>query len=311
MGKPTVHILLATYQGQAYLQQQLDSIANQSYVNWELLISDDGSTDSTLEIAAAFAHSVQQRVQILSGPGKGVTHNFFHLIHSVGMIQPMDLYGFCDQDDVWLPFKLERAMSYFTSQSEKSENSYLYCSRSHIVDHQLNHLGMSACPRKAVGFGNALLQNIASGNTMIFNLVLLNILRRINPADSVLHDWTAYQAATGAGGVVIFDKQPTLLYRQHNANVVGANQGFKSQWHRIRFMLGGGYRLWSDKTEAAMASIKTYLTKSSVQTLDSFAQARSRSHIHQRFYCGVKVRVWRQSRKGQISFWFALAFKLI
>ena len=105
-------MLLATYQGEAFLKQQLDSLTGQSYTNWHLHISDDASTDSTLQIIAEFIKGTSQVVTVYDGPCKGVTYNFFHLINTVAS-HPTNLYAFCDQDDVWLPEKLRDAVAIF------------------------------------------------------------------------------------------------------------------------------------------------------------------------------------------------------
>ena len=127
MLEPTVHVLLATCQGEAFLKQQLDSLTGQSYTNWQLHISDDGSTDRTRQIVADFIESTAQLVTLCDGPCKGVTHNFFNLIHTVPNRQTA-LYAFCDQDDVWLPDKLHDAVAHFQKQKLAADQLYLYCS---------------------------------------------------------------------------------------------------------------------------------------------------------------------------------------
>ena len=101
---PPVAILLATRQGAEFLDAQLQSLATQSYGNWRLVLSDDGSTDGTLQIARRFAADHPDReVTILSGPRRGATQNFLHLVDSV---RPGEALAYCDQDDVWLPERL-------------------------------------------------------------------------------------------------------------------------------------------------------------------------------------------------------------
>jgi glycosyltransferase involved in cell wall biosynthesis len=272
--KPTVHILLASYQGEAYLAQQLESIAAQTYDVWHLWVSDDGSTDKTREIVAQFASLAPQRVELLDGPCKGVTQNFFHLINSTSLDNPESLYAFCDQDDVWLPQKIAVAVAQYQSQRLSSEQPYLYCGRTEIVDENLRHIGHSAIPMRPLGFGNALLQNIAGGNTMVFNSALLNILLRINPLHSVLHDWSAYQVATGCGGVIHFDVECCLLYRQHALNQVGVKSGLISLISRLKKLCHGQNRSWNCKTEKAMMDIQECLTLEAVKTLRIFNAIR-------------------------------------
>ena len=308
---PTVHILLASYQGELYLKEQLASLSLQTYSQWQLHVSDDGSNDSTPQIVAEFARTSPQAVHLCNGPGKGATHNFFHLINTVAASNPADLFAFCDQDDVWVPNKLANAVTHFKAQTLAPSQPYLYCSRTIVVDHLLVQRGLTPLPRKPLGFGNALLQNIASGNTMVFNQALLQILRLINPQHSVLHDWTAYQAATGCGGIVYFDERASIKYRQHTANVVGSNAGLISQMRRLRFMLQGGYKHWSLQTIQAMHQISPRLTAQNLTILNEFAAIHSMSNPYLRFLLSVNGRFWRQSRLGQASFAFALLFNLI
>ena len=309
--QPTVHILLASYQGELYLKQQLASLALQTHTNWQLHVSDDGSTDSTAHIAAEFARTSPQLVHFYSGPGKGATHNFFHLINTVAASNPGDLFAFCDQDDVWLPNKLTHAVAHFATQAVATGRPYLYCSRTMVVDHLLKPRGLTPVPRKPIGFGNALLQNIASGNTMVFNHALLQILRLINPQHAVLHDWTAYQVATGSGGMVYFDERASVQYRQHTANVVGSNAGWTNRIRRLRFMLQGGYKRWSLQTICAMKQISPHLAACSLATLHEFEAIHSTSNPCSRVLLAINGRFWRQSRLGHASLLVALLLNLV
>lgn len=311
MSHPTINILLATFQGEAFLKAQLHSLAAQTYTRWKLHVSDDGSSDQTVQIVTEFASSCQQSVLFCSGPGKGATHNFFHLINFVSSDDPTNLYAFCDQDDVWMPDKLASAVAQHASQILGLNQPWLYCSRTSIVDEQLVTRCLSPVPRNQLGFGNALLQNIASGNTMVFNQALLHILQSINPQHSVLHDWTSYQAATGCGGIVYFDQRVTVQYRQHAANVVGSNSGLLNQMRRLRFLLRGGYKDWSRLTINAMQQISPHLTTRNLATLREFETIRSIPNPCNRLLLAVRGKFWRQSRLGQASLAVALLLGLI
>lgn len=308
---PTVHILLATYQGAEYLQEQLESIACQTHKNWTLTVSDDGSTDGTLGIIRNFADRMDQLVTLLRGPGKGATANFFHLINAVNADTPDDLFSFCDQDDVWLPEKLSRAVYYHVHQEAPSCQPLMYCGRTQLVDASLSPQGLSKVPRRPLGFGNALLQNVASGNTMVLNTSLLRLLKQIDPAHSVWHDWSAYQAATGCGGVVHYDPMPCLLYRQHHANVIGATEGFLARLKRLRLILHGRYKQWGDQTEAAMADIGHHLSPAAMKQLEVFRQMRRCPDGLQRLRAGWSSGLWRQSPSGQAGLLVGLYLGLI
>lgn len=111
---PKVVILLATRNGAEFLQSQLDSFRVQTYAHWELLVSDDGSTDATIEIVNRFAGSVPQRVVIVPGPQKGFWQNFVALVRSESL--DGDLFAYSDQDDIWFPEKLAKAVNWFAQR---------------------------------------------------------------------------------------------------------------------------------------------------------------------------------------------------
>lgn len=305
----TVHVLLASYRGERYIGEQLESIAAQTHPAWRLLISDDGSSDRTVAICEDFARRhPQHRVRLIQGPRQRCsTANFFHLIHTVDGFQADDLFAFSDQDDVWLPEKLERAARVLGAAPLREGQAALYGSRTRLVDHRLQPMGVSRLPARPLGFGNALLQNVASGNTMVFNAALLDLLRRVNPAHAVLHDWTAYQVVTGCGGWMHFDPEPSLLYRQHDHNLIGSQGRSWDQVQRIRMLLRGQYRTWGNQTEAAMQDLSNLLTPEAQRLLRNFHHMRHQPQLIARLKAGAGSGLWRQTRAGRASFWLGLA----
>jgi len=211
-------VLLSSYNGSEYISEQISSILNQSYPYISLLIRDDGSTDSTQSIISQFQSSYPERIKYNFGNNVGVVRSFFSLLDEAD--RDFDYYAFCDQDDVWKPDKIERAIL----QLESLDNSpAMVCTATQITDNQLQPLRIwPKQPRKAPSFYNALVQNIAVGATITFNRRALDILS----LDSVdlnhvqMHDWWAYLCVS-AFGRVVFDPVPSILYRQHSNNVVG------------------------------------------------------------------------------------------
>lgn len=315
MHKPqaaTVHILLACYQGSAYIRAQLDSIAAQTHANWSLTISDDGSTDDTLALCREFARLHPQRsIRIIDGPRKRSTANFFHLMQEVVTLDENDLFAFCDQDDVWHPNKLERAVEALSRLKAPASQPLLYGGRTQQVNEELKPLGFSPLPRKALGFGNALLQNVASGNTMVFNNALLQLLRRVQPSHAVWHDWTAYLAVTSCGGQMWFDPEPSVLYRQHPSNLVGAQDRSRDKLQRLRLIAKGCYREWGDKTEKIMQDLAPHMSESAKHQLQVFQHMRQETSAWRRLRAGWHSGLWRQSREGEMTLFLALAFKRI
>lgn len=299
-----VHILLATYQGAAFLQQQLDSIARQSHTDWRLTISDDGSSDGTQAICERFAqaHSAHT-IRLLDGPRRRSTANFFHLLASVTDDDPSEWFAFCDQDDVWLDDKLARAVAVLASAlgEGRSAQPALYGARTRWVDEHLHPLGESPLPARPLGFGNALLQNVASGNTMVFNRPLLRLLQAYDPALAVVHDWTAYQLATGAGGLFHFDPTPALLYRQHAGNLIGAQSRIRDRFQRLGLLWQGQYRHWGELTERGLGALADRLTPQARHQLDAFRRVRHGSSARHRLAALREGHLWRQTLAGQLS----------
>ena len=309
---PLIHVLLATFQGAAYLRAQLDSIAAQEHPRWRLWISDDGSQDATLAICEAFSREhPDARVQILRGPGQGSTANFFHLLSQVQLDSEEDLFAFADQDDVWLPGKLARGVRALQALQPGRSQPALYGALTRLVDEHLHPTGLSALPTRPLGFGNALLQNVVSGNTMVFNYALLQRLRSIQPGHAVWHDWSAYQTVTGCGGLLHFDPVPCLLYRQHAHNLIGSQGRSWDKIQRLRMMFRGQYRTWGDQTEAAMQDLAPHLVPEARATLQVFANMRHHSNPLKRIHIGCTGPLWRQTTAGRVSLWLGLLLKQI
>jgi glycosyltransferase involved in cell wall biosynthesis len=307
---PTVHILLATFNGALYLDDQLQSIARQTYSDWTLTVSDDGSSDTTLAIIQRFSAQVHQPVTVLQGPRQSSsTANFFHLVAQAPTGNSQDLYAFCDQDDVWYDDKLLRAVKWHVNYS--GENVRLYCGRTQVVNEQLQPIGISPNISRPPSFGNALVQNIASGNSMVFSHAVLLAQRKVLPEHSVWHDWTTYIVSTALGGLVFFDQNPSLLYRQHQSNVIGTNNGLRSQLNRLQPLFLGRYKNWSELTERTVQDIKDALPQRSLDIFYKFQALRRNPSflVRLRTYANSEVR--RQSIISNASLIFAILFRLV
>src|SRR5258706_8555996 len=170
---PKVTILLATRNGAPFLKEQLDSYRAQTYPFWELLVSDDGSTDETIRILEGFARSVPQRVILRSGPQLGFWQNFVSLVRCDD--SDGDLFAYSDQDDIWFPEKLAKAVNWLGARPE--EQPALYFSRTELVNPDGKAIGFSRLFSRPPTFQNALVQNIGGANTMVFNRTARATLR--------------------------------------------------------------------------------------------------------------------------------------
>ena len=194
---------MCTFNGERFLAQQLNSILAQSHKNWSLLISDDGSTDATLDIVNSYRKKFgDKRIKIISGPCQGYAKNFLYALRQVK--GHYDYFAFCDHDDIWLKDKLKRSVSILQEHQLNCNRPQLYCSMTNFIDE--NNRFMRRChKRKGPDFGHSLVENIAGGNTMLFNKVSHGMLVSI-PVDLnvVSHDWILYQLVSGAGGYIYY-----------------------------------------------------------------------------------------------------------
>ncbi len=220
MSAERVAILLATYNGASYLPALLDSLSEQSHTGWTLLWRDDGSTDGTPELLRAFC--ARHGGIELAGQGQrlGVMENFLTLLRYAVGSSMFDRFAFCDQDDVWLPHKLDRALTHL--RGVQGERPALYCARWVLTDAALSRVGEAPAVH-TVGFPAPLAQNIATGCTIMLNPPAAALIGRAIPPRGSVHDWWAYIAVSSAGGTIIVDQEKVLLYRQHGGNTVGVS----------------------------------------------------------------------------------------
>lgn len=220
-----VEILLATYNGEQYLREQLDSILSQDYDNWIVRICDDASTDETCHILDEYQDKYPEKF-ILMKNEKGfgsAKKNFIHLIQNSSCNYIMC----CDQDDVWLPNKISLTLEAM-KQNEQDDLPVLVHTDLKVVDSKLNVLSDSFFEhsnfRKEFELNEILIQNFVTGCTMMMNRPMVTLMSRVKDCDTILmHDWVASVLATSAGKVAFVDT-PTMLYRQHAINSVGAKK---------------------------------------------------------------------------------------
>lgn len=308
-GPARVTILLAVHQGAAFLPAQLDSFVAQTGVDWSLIISDDspGPDDGTGAILRAFqaAHPARD-ITLCRGPRHGFAANFLTLLQAVppGVAH----VAFSDQDDVWLPDKLSRAVA--ALQDVPGARPALYCARTMVVDRELRAHGLSPGFGRAPAFENALVQSIGGGNTMMLNRPGLDLARDAaaevlrGPGTVVAHDWWLYQMITGCGGVVLRDPVPALLYRQHGGNMIGANRSFRERIGRASAVMGGRLQRWNRINMAALAVSARHFEPEAQRVLAQYRAARE-GPPHRRLAALAASGVWRQHRLDTAALYLA------
>jgi len=303
-GADHVVILLALFEGAAQLREQLDSLADQTHGDWSLVVSDDGSTDRGPDVLRQFARQHADRaVTLIDGPRMGFAQNFLHLLRAADPDTPF--VSFCDQDDVWLPEKTARAVEALSTAPPGIPA--MYCGRTLHCDENLAPMRASPRFKRPPSFRNALVQNIGGGNTVVLNNAALRMLATasLRVEGIVSHDWWMYQMVTGAGGTVIYEREPGLLYRQHAGNAVGANGTARTAMQRFARVMEGRFRDWIDQNLAALKANADLLTEENREVLETFALARDAAVIRRlRLLSGIGLH--RQSHHDNLAFWLAV-----
>jgi hypothetical protein len=301
---------MGTWNGARHLTEQLDSFLAQDHPDWSLILRDDGSTDATPACLAAFRDAHPGRaVTILptlpTPPGtapRGAAANFLRLLAHAATLPPA-LTAFSDQDDVWLPHKLARAIAVLGPDAAPDAPPAVYASRTRHTDAQLRPRGPSTLHPRPPAFANALVQNVLGGNTIVMNPAATALVAATCPValagDGVpFHDWWVYLVASGAGARIVNDPEPGLLYRQHGSNVLGAHDGLAGATARLSTVRQGGWRGWIDRNLAALSQVPDLLTPDHRATLMAFMALRRDPSPTARLAALRRLGIHRQTRAG-------------
>ena len=305
---PGITILLCTLNGERFLSEQLASLERQAFKNWKLIASDDGSSDRTKTILHAFGRCFEPgRVKIIDGPRRGAPAKFLFLACRKDLTS--QYYAFCDQDDVWEADKLARAIDIL--EQAGPGRPALYGSRTSLIDENGKMTGLSPLFAKTPAFPSALVQNIAGGNTMVFNQIARDLLAFCGADVNIpSHDWWLYQVTSASGGYVHYDVYPSVRYRQHTRNVVGSNLGFAARIRRLRMLQQGRFRYWAELNVAALTRLRLHMTTENQRIFDLFCNARHRPLL-QRAAMFVEAGVYRQTLLGNLALAAAVLLRKI
>ena len=220
-----IDILMATYNGEKYLRQQIDSILNQSFTDWRLIIRDDGSHDNTLSIINEYTENHKDKIILLSDNEKscGAKYNFFCLIKN----SLSEYVMLADQDDVWEKDKVKHAYDNIVKMEGQVPDytPVLLYGDLKVTDSSLNIVSRSMFQMQKLDgskneFRDYLVQNNVTGCTVIFNSHLRKMCS-LMPENAIMHDWWLALIAA-AFGRTFYMKDNDILYRQHGNNTEGA-----------------------------------------------------------------------------------------
>lgn len=233
-----IAILLSTYNGEKYIKEQIDSLLSQTYTNFEILVRDDGSADETIKVIKNFQNVYPEKIKILESHDKnlGSSKSFMTLLEYCNAEYIM----FCDQDDVWLPEKIEWTLK----KMHELEKLYglntplLVFSDLTVVGEKLKTIDQSFWhyqklnPNITTSWKKLLAQNVITGCTMMINKSVKKISLPFG-LNEMQHDhWIGVNVAKY--GEIAHLSEQTILYRQHGKNVEGAQKfGYRYAWKKI------------------------------------------------------------------------------
>lgn len=276
---PRISVALGTYNGEAFLEQQLESLARQTRAPYELVVCDDGSTDATVAIVEAFAERSAFPVRLfVNEANRGFAENFLH----TASLCTGELVAFCDQDDVWLETKLERCAAAF-----RTPDVALAIHASRVVDERLVDTGAIfphiTASRIAPPLASERWYRLR-GMGMVFSARLLSADWSVRPrshylADAMIHhdEWIYLLAHVGAS--IAFIDQPLALYRQHGANAVGAPGGRLA--HRIGELRGAGWSYYRTRMRQSYESADLFAR---LAAAEEDGRLRARYGAGERYY---------------------------
>jgi len=229
---------MATYNGAPYLSEQIDSLLRQSWSNWTLYVRDDGSQDDTPAILDRYAREYPSRIRIVPTDGKrlGVNANFAGLLE----VTSGRYFMFCDQDDIWLPGKIEKSLQCMRAleQAAPPDSPLLTYTDLRPADRNLRELDTSIWrygkhdPECGKRLNRLLVQNMVFGCTILMNAALKEAALPL-PADVVTYDWW-FALVAACVGRTDYVAEATIIYRLHGSNTIGATAwGPRYVWGKL------------------------------------------------------------------------------
>lgn len=273
-----VNILMSTYYGQQFLAEQIRSIQEQSYTDWTLFIRDDGSSDNTKEILKDFEHQ-DSRIHLIDSDKSdnlGVIKSFHKLVNH----DRADYYFFSDQDDVWLPNKLELSLK--EAQNYLADLPLMVYMDLKVVNQDLEIMTESMVKSQSHHANTELVQelteNTVTGGVAMINHALAEMWQETD--DILMHDWYLALLASAFGNLVFID-QPGELYRQHSDNVLGArtlSKRFK-KWIRPHILFAVYWDLIKNSQKQARHLLQMPLSQSNRELIEAFVTIMDKSML--------------------------------
>ena len=267
-----VVVLLSTYNGERFLEEQLESIVAQKGVRPSIVVRDDGSTDGTCAILDKWQD--KRLLRWYDGPNMGPARSFLSLLSNCG---EADYYAFSDQDDYWMPEKLEAAIGKLTRYGDEPA---LYFSQTQLADMDLKEID-SVIIDPLLTMGEALVYQFIGGCTMVMNRRLRDIVNRYTPLYVTMHDVWIYEVAQAIGAHIEFDRVPYILYRQHGDNVLGQTTSQAAHWKdRTGRAVRREWHVRSRLAQEVYDGYHEFMTEENIRTVRDFIDGKK--HLRKR-----------------------------
>lgn len=293
-----VTVLLATYNGEKYLAEQIESVLRQKHVEVQLLVRDDGSKDRTEHILETYQKN--GKLKWYRGVNLKPAGSFMNLVGRAG---DSDFYAFCDQDDVWKEEKLERAVS---KLKKMPDGPKLYASNYQLTDKYLNPLPDNG-HRTTTTLNEALVCSCATGCTLVFNRELMRILQLHDPKQILMHDDWVHKVCLAVGGKVCFDgKYRSVYYRQHGENVDGGVRRISRRVSRIWFRIRTKECIRSRQWQEILTVYRDRIPEENQMKIRLVADYRKSICSRVRILANTDIRTQNFSRN--LGFWMAILF---
>lgn len=299
-----IKILMATYNGEKYISQQIDSILNQTFGDWKIFIQDDCSTDNTVNIIEDYVKRFPNKIffHINDTPSGSSSNNFFSLIKKqVDDGGENEYLMLCDQDDIWEKDKIESLIDLIKKEENIVGKNFplLVHSNVCVVDENLNKL-LIEMPNKApsecgiYSKKQILLDNVVTGCTVLFNGALLKKITKF-PDKCVMHDyWLAFIAIFF--GKILFCEKSTVLYRQHSNNVMGAKkETFLDKISFKRLRKSKALRVSTcDQAKSFLDMYLCDLSNNDIKLLEEYSSMYRSTYFH-RLHSLIVLKMWRNT----------------
>ena len=296
-----IYIIMCTYNGERYIQEQLQSIEQNLAQDWKIIVSDDQSTDNTVKILKDFEKKNPGKMIInINKAKKGAIHNFLSSIYTIGVeMNDNDFIMLCDQDDVWNADKISKTMHDMREQIVLYGNTIplLVCTDVSVVDSKMNIIHesfrkMNHYNISHLDFAHLLMENKVQGCTIMINKGMALMLDKLPYFAMIDYGWLAFISAEF--GRIKYIDQPTMKYRQHTANVQGSI-AFREDIKNKLSNLGGQRQIVMNTAAQVREFIEIYgdrLSDTIKREAEAFATLPQQNFVMRRYNI-IKYHMWK------------------